>query len=346
MYRIILLDDEPWALSRLADMVRWEDYNLRIAGQYTDPLEALEAVRRDSPDAVITDIRMHRIDGLEFMRRVREFNPHVELLVTSAHSDFHVAQEAMMYDASRYLLKPLDPDEVQSALLRLREKLDAKPGNGLPEFNLECSPGYIPKPIESWLASAGRYADCYLLLCVGEPPELPCGSGTWLAVSFGESGKGMLAALPGQASLPKALSADTGVGISPRHESFANLPLMARQARLSLEHSLRYSDNETIAAIQFYIADNHTRQLTIKEIASEVYLSEIYLSELFKKHTGLTINKFINQIRMNRAVSLLRTTRMSLGEVAVSCGYPNYGYFGRLFKQIYGQTPESFRREG
>ena len=59
--------------------------------------------------------------------------------------------------------------------------------------------------------------------------------------------------------------------------------------------------------------------------------------------TGCSPNKFIRIVRLNKATSLLKNATISIGSVALDCGYNDPGYFARVFKQEYGLTPQEWR---
>ena len=103
-----------------------------------------------------------------------------------------------------------------------------------------------------------------------------------------------------------------------------------------------YSATSIKLAIQF-ITKNFNNNITLKDVADEVFLSQNYLSELFKKETGEGFYEFLSNYRIKRAKELLVTTNLKIYEVAESVGYNDSITFGRAFKKITGVTPNSFR---
>ncbi|WP_196000027.1 helix-turn-helix domain-containing protein [Clostridium sp. 1001271B_151109_B4] len=103
-----------------------------------------------------------------------------------------------------------------------------------------------------------------------------------------------------------------------------------------------YSATSIKLAIQF-ITKNFNKNITLKDVADEVFLSQNYLSELFKKETGEGFYEFLSNYRIKRAKELLVTTNLKIYEVAESVGYNDSITFGRAFKKITGVTPNSFR---
>jgi len=126
MYRVILIDDEPWILKGLMHAFPWEEHGFEVAGSYMDPEEALDRLLREPVDAVFTDIRMPKLDGIALIQRLREENRAAEVVIVSGFSEFEYAQQALRLGAFDYILKPIDDAQTRGLLPRLRAALDEK----------------------------------------------------------------------------------------------------------------------------------------------------------------------------------------------------------------------------
>ncbi|UVI33167.1 response regulator transcription factor [Paenibacillus spongiae] len=93
------------------------------------------------------------------------------------------------------------------------------------------------------------------------------------------------------------------------------------------------------------IRSEYHRDLSVEEIAEKVYLSPNYLSHLFKKHSGVSIIKFITSTRMEKAKQLLTQTNKKVADISEETGYSNVAYFCTLFKTYHGKTPTQFRED-
>jgi len=113
-------------------------------------------------------------------------------------------------------------------------------------------------------------------------------------------------------------------------------------------HLMREAGRETIREdihrLILYIRDNYHTNLSLKQAARRINVSEGYLSSLFKKETGIGLNAYINQIRVEKAEQLLRETGLPSYEIADKVGYENFNYFGRIFKKITGLNPMEYRK--
>lgn len=91
-----------------------------------DGVAALEQIGLDCPDAVLTDIRMPRMDGLAFLEKLQEEGITTKVVMVSAYNLFEYAQTAIRHGAYDYLLKPIDIDHVKNLLDRIEQQLNAE----------------------------------------------------------------------------------------------------------------------------------------------------------------------------------------------------------------------------
>ncbi len=99
------------------------------------------------------------------------------------------------------------------------------------------------------------------------------------------------------------------------------------------------SMREAIALIhRAYAAD-----VTAGQAAKAAQMSERHFHRLFAKATGMTFNRYVQNLRIERGSELLRTTRMTVSEIAEAVGYQDKGYFQKLFRRKTGQSPRAYR---
>lgn len=102
--------------------------------------------------------------------------------------------------------------------------------------------------------------------------------------------------------------------------------------------------NETIIkkAIS-YIEENYYRHISINEIANKFGFSESHFMSIFKKHTGTSFVKYLNGIRIEKAISLLEKSNLSIIEISERTGFNSISLFNRTFKKTTGKTPKEYR---
>ncbi|NOU93805.1 response regulator [Paenibacillus sp. LMG 31456] len=114
---VLVVDDEPIIRQVLRTMISWEDHGLKWAGEAVDGEEAWESLQLGGIDLVVTDILMPRMDGLELVKRLKQTEMDVRVVVLSCLDDFAYVKEAMKQGASDYILKPtMEPEQLVATL--------------------------------------------------------------------------------------------------------------------------------------------------------------------------------------------------------------------------------------
>ncbi|WP_438434218.1 response regulator [Gorillibacterium sp. sgz500922] len=122
MLNIMVVDDEERIRLGLAKLIELSGDEFRVIGIYENALELLEHLEEEEPDLVVTDIKMPQMDGLRLIERIRERKPSVSIAIISGFSEFDYARQAIRLGVEEYLLKPVDTDELNALLERVRLK--------------------------------------------------------------------------------------------------------------------------------------------------------------------------------------------------------------------------------
>jgi AraC-like DNA-binding protein/mannose-6-phosphate isomerase-like protein (cupin superfamily) len=93
-----------------------------------------------------------------------------------------------------------------------------------------------------------------------------------------------------------------------------------------------------------YIREKYA-DITIKELVERFHFNEDYYNRLLKDKTGMTYSEYVQNLRLVQAEKLLKTTFMTVDEVANQVGYHNKGYFYKIFVERFGVTPSKFRKQ-
>ena len=81
MYNVMLADDDYPVIELLSETIRWEELGLRLMSTHENGWSAWEQAQRQTPDILITDIGMPKMDGLELSGRIRQLNPAVRIAI-------------------------------------------------------------------------------------------------------------------------------------------------------------------------------------------------------------------------------------------------------------------------
>lgn len=108
--------------------------------------------------------------------------------------------------------------------------------------------------------------------------------------------------------------------------------------------SINVNKNSISANIIKYIEKNYAKNISLDDIANEVYLTPNYITTLFKRDTGTTYKKYLTNIRIVHAKRLLKDPKIKIRDIAYMVGYDNDEYFCRVFKQAVKYTPSEYRK--
>ncbi|OQY01677.1 MAG: histidine kinase [Desulfobacteraceae bacterium 4572_130] len=121
--KILVVDDEE-------SNVRLLSMSLRSDGYITIPAysgeEGLEGFKKESPDIVITDIKMPGMDGLELLKKIKEIDSEKEVIIITGHGDIDSTIMALQYGASDFINKPVRDEALAIALTRAESKIDIR----------------------------------------------------------------------------------------------------------------------------------------------------------------------------------------------------------------------------
>lgn len=101
----------------------------------------------------------------------------------------------------------------------------------------------------------------------------------------------------------------------------------------------------TWQSITYYMEMNFRSNITGESIARAAKIHPAHLSRLLQKRAGCGVVKYINQLRLEYAIQLLKDPLISIGEIANSCGYSSANYFIRVFRCQYLESPAKFREK-
>lgn len=119
MYQVILIDDAQSILQELCTVIRWADYNCQVIGTANTAAEGMTLIQEKKPDIVFTNQ-----DGLSMLGGLVSSFPNMQITVLTQYRCFSYAQEAIRLGVTRFLLKPIQPDEIHEALKAMTDKLN------------------------------------------------------------------------------------------------------------------------------------------------------------------------------------------------------------------------------
>lgn len=123
MYRILIVDDEKLERNGIKFLLKKTGTELEVF-EASNGRDALELLKHQTVEILLTDIKMPYVSGLELAEKVSSQYPEMKIVMFSGYSDFSYAQTAIRYGVSDYILKPVDPLEFQKTMKKLLEEIE------------------------------------------------------------------------------------------------------------------------------------------------------------------------------------------------------------------------------
>lgn len=124
MYKAILVDDEILVREAISENINWNSLGYELVGVCENGKEAIEFIENTPVDLVLTDIYMPHIDGMGLSKYIYEHCPNTKVIIFSGYSDFEYTKQAIKYNVSEYILKPVTAMELSESLTKLKGELD------------------------------------------------------------------------------------------------------------------------------------------------------------------------------------------------------------------------------
>lgn len=124
MYNVLIVDDEPLICEGLTALLSSSGIAIEHIFNAHSGYEALDYIRMENIDLLVTDIQMGSMSGIELMQQAKIIKPWIEVIVISAHETFQYAQLAMRLGAKDYLIKPLNNEQFLSAVRHVLLRMD------------------------------------------------------------------------------------------------------------------------------------------------------------------------------------------------------------------------------
>jgi len=124
MLKVMIVDDEFYFREALKISIPWNEMGLEICGEAKNGKDALEKVEIFNPDIIIADINMSIMDGLEFIKRIKEKEINSKIIIITGYSEFEYARQAVQLGVYNYLLKPVNEEELVNALLDIKKVIE------------------------------------------------------------------------------------------------------------------------------------------------------------------------------------------------------------------------------
>ncbi len=367
--RLLIADDNRVQIDSILCYIDMEKFNITDVEVAENGEDCLKIMETFSPDIIITDIEMPRMDGIELAQRVVKESKNTELIFITCHENFEYACKAVNIGVRAYILKPIDRLELEDAITRAVDSITLK--KEISSYKNECIekqqqieselevdsessvkldvlticdemskfisdkrvdeiiPAFWAKYFEPYMKKDLEYT---IYMCYSMINALQC-----LAKMKGED----LEVLFGARAMWDKIA------------SFKNkedaVNWLSNLMRMVIIHLVEVDDSiyrKLIYDIKTLI-DEHLYEIkNVEHIASMLQISSSYAKNTFKKYTGITIFDYLFDARMKEAQKLLKDPYLRIYEIADRLGYKNKAYFSSAFQKYSGLTPSEYRKLG
>jgi two-component system response regulator YesN len=342
MFSVQIVDDEPIVRMGLKKLIPWKQLDYQVVCEAQNGLEALQQLKEHEIDLIITDIEMPLMNGVEYIRKVREGNGTQAIVILTAYAEFEYAKSAIEYGVVGYILKPITEGQIIDTLEQIKKSLTVSVDRS---YTREKD----NKLIESVLLTDKK---AFELLEDIIREEAGYGrediSGTCFRFSYILE-EIVQAVNKKYSNLNKLEKLDAYLSMNQqKHMTRAALlnqfeSEVKRIFSILEKYMLVYKDNVVRQACQ-YVVEHVDEKIGLTMISDTLGISKNYFCSLFKQETGENFLNYVTTIKLQRAKYLLKEKNMRIYEVCNYLGYTDTTYFTKLFKRYHGMTPHEYKK--
>ena len=342
MYTICIVDDREIFRRQFKRFPLFKDndrYKVKFEAQ--NGHEAIELLRANTIDILITDIRMPVMDGLELLRQAKEEKLCPCIILLSEYADFAYAKQGIVLGAFDYVVKPVEPKSLKELLDRCCIQLDllAK-GAGYDNNACKILPILVLKNDEYSKIISKQIVDNALAANAGKPQAV------WpVLLQILEEIRLLVQwkrpHMEKYCRFDHLFSLNTSLPEEQIQEHFCNQVELIQQQINKFAVSAK---SELIQSVCNTVVENIENNLSLQSIADLYFVNKAYLSHLFKSQIGMGFTDYVTQVKMERAKTLLDCSSEKIYEISGRLGYADTEYFSRIFKQYAGVTATDYRQ--
>lgn len=347
MYNVLLVDDEELERKILCFTLQNSGLPITILGEAASGREALEKVHHTRPDLIIMDIKMPGIDGIEATRQIKALYPATEVIILTAYGKFSYSQQAIKAQATDYLLKPIQPQQLIEAVKLALDRLTLKKFQPCPAIDLT----ELQEQVKTGNFKEGKRQltlSLELLELRATSEHIPL---TALLNSFALRLMVIVIqiALSAGADPAEVTSIENDLAQDLSHiSSLEGVKIwgenMLEKCINLLGSNQQFNQGQALVRKAMdYIESNYANTLTLNLVATYVHLSPAYLSRIFSEKMGVGFTEYLAQVRLKKAKQRLRMSTETIDQIAAATGFNSSSYFSAIFKKHEGITPSEYR---
>lgn len=362
MFKVLFIDDEQIVRQGVQQLIDWREEGFAICGEAADGNEGLQKILVYQPNLVLIDIKMPGMTGIEVIRAAREKGFEGEFIILTGFSDFEFAKQAIALKVTRYLLKPIDEDELIEIVQEIKAQLDEqKKAQDREENRLDYIHEYLKSGKENkkmleqiQIANLeGIQNEVKRFIAYMEERELKLSEAKECVLIYWNQ----LCDELDRTSKEKGTKAqETDVKKEQSWKMDALEHVKKQETKEELYQWLReeccrvgeYYATEENVSIAYrmlnYIQYHYEQDLNLESLADLFHYNRAYLGKIFREEHGDYFGNVLDKIRIEKAKELLATTDEKIYKIAEQVGYNNIDYFYRKFKKHVGLGAKEYRK--
>lgn len=123
MLNVLIIDDEKLVRTTVRQSIEWEAHGMQVAGEASSARMGMEMIEELHVDMIVMDIKMPGMSGLDCSQLVLEKYPRMKIIILSGHDDFEYASKGIHIGVFEYLLKPVNAEELERAVIKARDAI-------------------------------------------------------------------------------------------------------------------------------------------------------------------------------------------------------------------------------
>ena len=362
MINLLIVDDEKTTRDTLYTKIDWAGLGITSVATARNGLDALAGCQDFQPDICLCDVKMPKMNGIQLGYCLREKFPECKIIYLSGYCDKEYLKSAIELQVVSYIEKPIVLSEIREIINKTAGSIIIKKAESLQQevngFTLNSFYGSPVTECHSYELPESSIVRLRYLLhnSPKEASDMIAGITSDIAQNMDKriyyitsiyyQFLSVILNTCRESANPCPFSGEDENNMWKEIHSLNTLKQLSDYV-LSLLNSLpntAYSANPIISRIIDSIHSNYKDpNLSVSQIAENMFMTKTYLCSIFKKETGKTINEYITETRMETAKLLLHQQDIRFYEISGMVGINDPNYFSTLFKKYTGLSPSEYQ---
>ncbi|PHD76710.1 DNA-binding response regulator [Bacillus sp. AFS043905] len=377
--KALIVDDEFNVRDVIRHLGQWETHGITILLEAKNGHEAKSLIEKECPEIIFTDVKMPGMGGIELIEWLDSISYPGKVIFITGYNDYSYMRKAIQHRSFDYLLKPIEYEafnhtleksvqawkddfehaEVLEDVKKLRRNQlataiclgDRSDSISLAEF-LPESEGYMLTLLSFYQM---HNPDLYIQKLSDELTDRKLGNAfslqtdlnLCLVITIRDQWLSVEEWISQEFDIPVRLVTEEQVEtLSDIRTSFQALQKKLEEQNFRSIHRLDEIDAaRRMEDMVSYVDMYYMEDLSLEKLSNVFFLSREHISRKYKQETGMTLSKYITELRISQAKSWLKQKDKSIYSISTMLGYQDEIYFSKLFKKVVGMTPFEFRNK-